>query len=94
MSEFSAMTLALLQRQVGHLTTKQLSAGGIGRTARQRLVDNGVLQRPFKSVYRVATTRPTFEQRLIALCLAHPSGFITGPTAGGYLGLRRMPRSS
>lgn len=31
---------------------------------------------------------------LVALSLSHPRGFITGPTAGAYLGLRRMPRAS
>ncbi len=94
MPNFSAKTLITLQRQVGHLTSRQLTAGGVGRTARQRLVDDGVFERSFKSVYRVATRRPTLEQRLVALSLAHPSGFVTGPTAGGYLGLRRMPRAS
>ena len=92
--DFSAITLATIQRQIGLITSDQLNAGGIHRTARQRLVDQKVLERPYKSVYMVTTRRPTFEQRLLALSLAHPSGFITGPTAGGYLGLRRMPRSS
>lgn len=94
MASFSADTLTVIGRQLGLITSKQLEAGGVRRDARQRLVDQGVLQRPFKSVYMVATRRPTFEQRLIALSLAHPTGFITGPTAGGYLGLRRMPRTS
>jgi len=94
MPDFSAATLTTMQRQIGHLTSTQLAAGGIGRTARRRLVDDRVLDRPFKSVYRVSTKRPTFEQRLIALSLAHPSGFITGPTLGGYQKLRRMPRAS
>lgn len=94
MPTFSAATLAVLQRQVGHVTSRQLTDGGIGRTARRRLVSTGVLEQPFKSVYRVATARVTLEQRLIALSLAHPSGFITGATLGGYLGLRRMPRAS
>ncbi len=94
MPTFSAETLATMQRQMGHITSKQLAAGGIGKTARERLVDQGILHHPFKTVYRAAVKRPTFEQRLIALSLAHPAGFITGPTAGGYLGLRRMPRAS
>ena len=94
MPDFSAVTLATIQRQLGLITSEQLDAGGVHRTARQRLVDQQVLQRPYKSVYMVTTRRPTFEQRLIALSLAHPTGFITGPTAGGYLGLRRMPRAS
>ncbi len=94
MPDFSAMTLATIQRQLGLITSAQLEAGGIHRTARQRMVDQKVLERPYKSVYMVTTRRPTFEQRLVALSLAHPTGFITGPTAGGYLGLRRMPRAS
>jgi very-short-patch-repair endonuclease len=94
MTKFSAETLATMQRQLGLITAQQLELGGVRRTARQRLVNENVLERPFKSVYRVATRRPTFEQRLVALSLAHPNGFITGPTAGSYLGLRRMPRAS
>ena len=94
MPQFSAVALATMQRQLGHITAKQLAVEGIGRTARARLVDDGVLDHPFKSVYRVATRRPTFEQRLLALSLAHPSGFVTGPTLGGYRKLRRMPRAS
>ncbi len=94
MPDFSANTLATIQRQLGLVTSAQLETGGIHRTARQRLVDQKVLERPYKSVYMVTTPRPTFEQRLIALSLAHPTGFITGPTAGAYLGLRRMPRAS
>lgn len=94
MPSFSADILAAMHRQQGLITSKQLSAGGLHRDARQHLVEQGTLSRPYKSVYMVATRRPTFEQRLLALSLAHPSGFITGPTAGSYLGLRRMPRLS
>ena len=94
MPDFSAVTLATMQRQLGFISSAQLEAGGIRRTARRRLVDECVLERPFKSVYRVASQRLTLEQRLVGLSLAHPSGFITGPTAGAYLGLRRMPRAS
>ena len=94
MAHFSAKTLATLQRQLGLITSRQLTADGIGRSTRQRLVKDKVLERPFRSVYRVTTQRPTFEQRLLALSLAHPTGFITGPAAGSYLGLRRMPRES
>jgi hypothetical protein len=94
MPKFSCEALTTMQRQLGHITSKQLAASGIGKTSRELLVDDGVLDHPFKTVYRVATRHPTFEQRLLGLSLAHPTGFITGPTAGGYLGLRRMPRAS
>jgi very-short-patch-repair endonuclease len=44
-----------------------------------------------KSVLRVSSAPCTFEGSCVALCLAHPNGFITGPSAGRLLGLRRMP---
>ena len=94
MPTLTAPALRAIQRQVGHITVQQLAAAGIGHTARARLVEQKVLQHPHKSVYRVATRTPSLEQRLVGLSLAHPSGFVTGPTGGGYLGLRRMPRSS
>jgi len=33
----------------------------------------------------------TLESRCIALCLTYPSGFVTGPTGGKLLVVRRMP---
>ncbi len=90
----SAAALQVIVRQVGHITSTQLVKAGTGRTSRARLVHDGVFDQPYKSVYRVATKRPTFEQRLVALSLAHSHGFITGPTLGGYLGVRRMPKAS
>ncbi len=47
-----------------------------------------------KGVFVLATTAPTLEQRCAQVCAAHPSGFVTGPTAGTLLNLRRMPRTS
>jgi len=90
----NASALQHLSLQAGHITSRQLSAAGIRRTSHARLVALGVLDQPYKSVYRAATKRPTFEQRLVALSLAHERGFITGPTLGGYLGVRKMPRAS
>ena len=90
----TAAALQTMLAQIGHVTSRQLLAAGVSRDARIRLVAEGVLDQPFKSVYRASTKRPTFEQRLVALSLAHERGFITGPTLGGYLGVRRMPRAS
>ncbi len=42
----------------------------------------------------VASTPTTIEQRCATLCAAHPSGFVTGPTAGILAGLRRMPQTA
>ncbi len=43
-----------------------------------------------KSVLRISSAPLTFEARCVALCLAH-AGFITGPSGGRLVGLRRMP---
>ena len=47
-----------------------------------------------RGVYVLVGAPATLEQRCRIQCLAHPTGFITGPT-GGMLGdIRRMPRST
>jgi very-short-patch-repair endonuclease len=47
-----------------------------------------------KGVVVVTSTPPTLQQRCVALCAAHPGGFVTGPTGGALLHLRRMPASA
>ena len=76
----------------GVITTSTLRMTGVGRTTQQRLLERSVLRPAFKGVFVVSSTPPTLEQRCAALCAAHPAGFVTGPTAGALLGLRRMPR--
>ena len=77
----------------GVITSTVLRTCGIGRP---------VLSTPRRERSRaigqqgrlVLATAPTsLEQRCAALSAAHPSGFVTGPTAGALLGLRRMPRT-
>ena len=60
--------------------------------ARQRLIEAQVLTSVYKSVVRIGSAPNTLEGRCAAVCLGHPSGFITGPTGGKLLGLWRMPR--
>ena len=91
MATLTAEALSVLQRQAGHITSSQLLAAGVSREMRRRLVHGGALERPAKSVYRIASVRPTLESRLLTVSLAHEDGFITGPLAGKYMGLRRMP---
>lgn len=94
MSTLNAAALGVLARQLGLITSDQLRSAGVGRAARQALIKARVLGRPYKSVYSVGTGELTFEQRLVALTLAHRGSFITGATAGGYLKVRRMPTAS
>jgi Transcriptional regulator, AbiEi antitoxin len=76
------------------ITSAALRSAGVGRSTTARLVRAGVLRRDHKGVFVSAASRPTLEQRCVVLCAAHPEGFLTGPTAGMLLGLRRMPSSA
>lgn len=77
----------------GMSTTSQLRLDGVSRRARDRLVDAGILEHVHKCVYHITSTPLTLEARCAALSLAHPAGFVTGPTGGKLRGLRRMPKS-
>jgi hypothetical protein len=94
MPDLTAAALDVLLRQLGVISRVQLRAAGVGDRARQRLLRDRVLEPVGRSVYRIGGHVPTFESRLIELCLEHPAGFITGPTLGAYHNLRRMPRTS
>jgi hypothetical protein len=91
MIDLTDAAFAILRRQLGHATVRQLADAGVGRNARRRLVDGGAMVAAHKSVLRISSAPLTFEARCVALCLAHPVGFITGPTGGRLTGLRRMP---
>lgn len=94
MSDLSPAALQWLATHHGVITARRLSAGGVGRATRERLVSAGVLEPVARGIYRHATAPSTIEQRCAILCASHPGGFVTGPTAGAMLGLRRMPRRS
>jgi hypothetical protein len=84
--------LEIAGRQHGVITTSQLTSASVDKRRRSQLERRGVLIGEFKSVYRVAGHRASLEQRCAAVCLAHPSSFVTGATGGRLLGLRKMPR--
>jgi hypothetical protein len=94
MSDLTPTALAVLGHQHGVASARQLRDAGVGRSTTHRLLHRGVLEEVAKGVYRLASHATSLEQRCITLCLAHSTGFITGPTAGMILGLRRMPRMS
>jgi hypothetical protein len=83
-----------LHRQHHLISVRQLREAGISRTTQVRLLHDGLLEHVGQSVLRVPGTPTTMTTRLIALCLQHPKGFITGPTGGRVVGLRRMPHLS
>lgn len=92
MADLTTSALRTLERQHGAISIAQLSAAGVGRRTRQRLERRGVLERAYRCVYRLPAVARSLHQRCAMLCLAHPAVFVTGPTAGALLGLRRMPR--
>ena len=86
--------LIVLQRQHNVIAARQLTDAGITRSQREALVRQHVLEHVGHSVFRVVGMPVTRDSRLIELCLQHPTGMITGPTAGAVRALRKMPRTS
>jgi hypothetical protein len=91
MPDLTPAVLQIMQRQLNNISVRQLRSHGVSRATQQRLLRDGVLEHIGKSVLRVPGASATMTTRLIVLCLQHPSGFVTGPTGGRVVGLRRMP---
>lgn len=94
MNDLSPAATRWLADHHGVISAARLRACGVGRSTTLRLVHRGVLKAAHKGVFVLAATNPTLQQRCVVLSLAHPAGFVTGPTAGSLLDLRRMPRIS
>ena len=94
MSILTARALVVLHRQLGAITSAQLRAAGVTARQRTRLLADGVLAPVGHYVYRVPGMPETLDARAVVLCLQHPQGFVTGPTGGGLVNLRRMPTAS
>jgi hypothetical protein len=78
----------------GVITSAELRRHGLGRKAVEHLCDVGVLRRFARGVYVIATAKQTLELRCRLLCVVHPGGFVTGPTAAMLEGLRRQPSAA
>jgi hypothetical protein len=83
-----------LEDHHGIITSAELRRFGLGRKAVERLCEVGVLHRFARGVYVLATARRTLEHRCRLLCVLHPGGFVTGPTAAMLVGLRRQPSAA
>ncbi len=94
MADLTSKASRVARSQHGVITIDQLVAAKVSRTTIRRLDAAHVLVGDHKSVRRLASAPRTLEQRCAELCLAHPSAFVTGPTAGILMGLRKMPRHS
>jgi very-short-patch-repair endonuclease len=93
MPDLTPAAMDVFRRHHGHATGEMLSRAGVGRSRRRRLLEAAVLEVVLGRVYRIRSAPTTVESMCAALSLAYPSGFITGPTAGRLLGLRRMGRA-
>lgn len=93
MSSLTPAATKVFRQHHGVATGQMLTDSGVGPRARRRLVEEQILDLLFKRVYRITSAPITLESRCVALCFAHPSGFVSGPTAGRLEGYRRMPAS-
>lgn len=75
----------------GVIAAAELRGLGVGRKATDRLCAIGVLSRVTRGVFVSAMSSSTLEHRCRLLSCLHPGGFVTGPTAGMLVGLRRQP---
>ncbi len=94
MSVLTAKALVVLNCQLGAITSTQLLEADVTARQRARLLADGVLAPVGHCVYRVPGMPETLDARAVTLSLQHPTGFVTGPTGGGLVSLRRMPPAS
>lgn len=93
MHDLTPPALRWLADHHGVITTAELRRCGVQRSTIRRLVGGGTFRTIHRGVLLLATAPLSLEQRCMVLCTAYPTGFVTGPTAGALLNLRRMPRS-
>lgn len=85
--------ISLAERRLGIITIDDLHSIGITRLQVDRLVANGELRRLHRGqVYCLGSAHLDLDAEIIAVCLAVPSGWISGVTAANYWGMRGVPR--
>ncbi len=90
MAHLTADAMSWLSSHHGIITTEQLGRTGVSRRTTSTLVEAGVLVREARGVFRIASSPLTLDSRCVIASVTHPTGFVTGPTGGRLLGLRRM----
>lgn len=92
MAIFTTEALEFLRTHHGIATSAELQQCGLTAPAVRSLIDAGNLTAVLKGVYRIPAVTLDEAARCAAVCAAHPSIAISGPTAGRLWGLRRLPR--
>lgn len=88
-----ARLIGLAERRLGIITIDDLESIGINQRQIVRLVNEGELRRLHRGqVYCIGSAHLDLEAEIIAVCLAVPSGWISGITAANYWGMRGVPR--
>ncbi len=90
MAHLTADAMSWLSSHHGIITTERLGRSGVSRRTTSTLVEAGVLVREARGVFRIASSPLTLDGRCVIASASHPDGFVTGPTGGRLLGLRRM----
>lgn len=88
---FTEEAMAIFRSHHGMATMAMLTNAGVSRRARDFAVADGLVEVLYERVVHVLSSPVTMEARCAALCLAYPSGYVTGPTGGRLAKLRRMP---
>lgn len=87
---FPEEVAACFRTHHGVATGAMLSDVGFGRRQRAHAVEDGLLVPMYERVFRMASAEMTIELRCAALSLAYGQGFVTGPTGGQLMGVRRV----
>ncbi len=92
MAIFTTEALEFLRTHHGIATAAELQRCGMSSPAVRSLIESGNLAAVLKGVYRIPAVTLDEAARCAAVCAAHPTLAISGPTAGRLWGLRRLPR--
>lgn len=91
MAHLTPSAHGLFATQHGVASLHQLQSSGLGRNQLKRLEASGAIVRLINTVYRSPSVPLDELTRCAAVCLAHPTIVVAGPTAGRLWGFRRLP---
>lgn len=91
MQPFTPEALAHFETHHGIASRSELLAAGLSRHTIRRMVETANLREVVKGVYHLPAAPLDELARCAAICAAHPDLAISGPTAGRFWGLRRLP---
>lgn len=91
MVTLSSSAHAVLARQHGVASTRQLLDATMSLRQLQQLQHDGSLELVLRGVYRTPSAPVTELSKCAAVCSARPDVAIAGPTAGRVWGFRRLP---